>query len=303
MFITTKAVFSLETGALISRIGHEYNGPIALCKGDSTAKAAEQQQLQFDSQLMAIFQQQFGKQSQVFDYLKSKMQPMIEKPTGLSAEGLAAARTSATDQLSQEYQNAQRALNAKMASSGESTLPSGVGAQLNEVLLNAEAADKATAQNQITMQNEQLKQNNYWNAVNALNGVGAQFNPLGYANSATSGSGAVAGLSNAVTAANGPGIGQILGGAVGGVVSAAGTAGGFGKLFGCWIASRVFNGSLDPRTLLVRSYIHGEFAKSWYGNIISKLYMRYGLWVSEQSILVQLLKPAFYLALENARTI
>jgi len=278
----------------------DYDGPVALCKGDNTAKAAEQQQLAFNTQLMSVFQQQFGKQSAVFDYLKSKMQPMIDNPTGLSAEGLAAARTSNTDQLSSAYQNAQRALNAKMSASGESTLPSGVGAQLNEALLNAEAADKATGQNQITMQNEQLKQQNYWNAVNALNGVAAQENPLGYANSATAGSGAVANLSQAVTAANGPGWGQILGGAVGGVVGAAGSAGGFGKLFGCWLAAAIW-GSLDPRTLKVREYIHGKFAETWYGSAISRLYMKHGLWASQQPVLVKIFTPAFKLALRSAQ--
>jgi hypothetical protein len=232
---------------------------------------------------------------------------MIDNPTGLSAEGLAAARTSSDDQFSQGYQNAQRALNAKMATSGESTLPSGVGAQLNSALLNAEAADKATGQNQITMQNEQLKQNNYWNAVNALNGVATQENPIGYANSATSGSGAVANLSQAVTAANGPGFGSILGGVVGGLgsatIGAAGKAGGFSSLFGCWIASKIWNGSLDPRTLAVREYIHVRKADTWYGSIISRVYLRYGLWASEQPFLVTLLKPLFHLALSNARTV
>jgi hypothetical protein len=301
MFIATKVVLDMETGRVLSRDGYEYAGPVALAKGDQTAKNAEAQQASFNATLMSTFQQQFATQKNTLDYLKSKLQPGIDNPTGLSDAGLAAARTSSDDQFSAAYQNAQRALNAKMATSGESTLPSGVGAQLNSALLNAEAADKATGQNQITMQNEQLKQTNYWNSINALNGVAAQNNPLGYANSATSGSGAVAGLSQAVTASSGPTFGSILGGVVGGGLSAAGNAGGFGKLFGCWIASKIFNGSLDPRTLACREYIHGRFAESWYGSIISRLYMRYGLWASEQPILVQLLKPAFNMALQASR--
>jgi hypothetical protein len=301
MYISTRIVFDMETGALISRDGFEYVGAVELCKGDSTAKAAEQQQASFDSQLMAAFQQQFGKQSAVTSYLTSKLQPMIDNPTGVSAADLAAARTSSDDQFSSAYQNAQKALNAKMATSGDSQLPSGVGAQLNSALLQAEAADKATGQNTITMQNEQLKQQNYWNAVNGLNGVATTENPLGYANSATSGSGAVANLSQAVTASSGPTFGSIIGGLAGGALSAAGNAGGFSSLFGCWIASRVFNGSLDPRTLEVRKFIHGKFARKWYGAIISRLYMRHGLWASKQPILVQLLKPAFYMALQASR--
>jgi hypothetical protein len=286
----------------VSEVSFDYEGPLDLQKGDSTAHDAEVQQMQFDKQLMTVFQQQFATQSNTLSYLKSKLQPQIDNPTGLSDAGLAAARTSSDDQLSQGYQNAQQALNAKMATSGESQLPSGVGAQLNSALLNAEAADKATSQNQITMQNEQLKQQNYWNAVNGLNGVAAQNNPLGYANSATAGSGAVANLSQAVTASSGPTFGSILGGIAGGAASGA-SAAGFGKLFGCWVASRIFNGSLDPRTLAVREYIHVRKTDTWYGAIISRLYMKHGLWTSEQPFLVALLKPLFHLALSNARTV
>lgn len=220
----------------VSEVSYDYDAPVELCKGDPTAKAAEQQQQQFDAQLMSIFTQQYGMQSQVFNFLKSKLQPMIDNPTGMSDANLAATRTSVTDADTQASQNAQRALNAKMASSGESTLPSGVGAQLNEALLNQEAAQKSADQNTVTMQNENMKQQNYWSSINALNGVGAEYNPNAYATNATAGTNAVSNASQAVTAANGPGLGQILGGVVGGVgsslIPAAGAAGGFGKLFG-----------------------------------------------------------------------
>jgi hypothetical protein len=290
----------------VSETSFNYEGTVGLCKGDNTAKKAEQQQQEFDAKLMDIFQAQYGKQSQVFDFLKSKMSPMIDNPTGMSPDALAATRTSVTDADSVAFQNAQRALNAKMAASGESTLPSGVGAQLNEALLNQEAAQKSADQNTVTMQNEQLKQSNYWNAVNALNGVGAEYNPNAYASNATAGTSAVANASQAVTAAAGPGWGQILGGVAGGVLGAAGKAasggatGGLSAIFGCWIAAAIW-GVLDPRTWLVRSYIHGKFAESWYGAIISKTYMKHGDWVSQQPILVKMLTPFFYLALNSAR--
>jgi hypothetical protein len=192
-----------------------------------------------------------------------------------------------------------------MSANGESQLPSGVGAQLNEALLNAEAADKATGQNQITMQNEQLKQQNYWNAVNALNGVATQENPLGYANSATAGSGAVSSLSQAVTASSGPTLGSIIGGVAGGALQGAGQAGGFGKLFGCFIVAKTFGGDfyswLDPRTLITRKYLLTDFGHRWYGRGIVKLYIQYGEWISRQRILIRFFKPLVYLALNRAR--
>lgn len=211
----------------------EYTGEFALLKGDSTAKAAEQQQAAFNSQLMSIFQQQFNKQSAVLDFLKGKLQPLIENPTGYSPEALAAMRTQADDTLSNEYQHAQQALQNKEFTQGGRDLPSGVNDQIDAALLTAEAKDRANAQNTITLNDENLKQSNYWNALNVLSGnVASQFNPLGYAGAATSGSNSVANLSQAVTASQGPGFGSILGGLAGGIFGAAGSAGGFGKLFG-----------------------------------------------------------------------
>src|SRR5438105_998688 len=84
---------------------------------------------------------------------------------------------------------------------------------------------QAAAQLGITQQNEALKQANYWNSINVLSGQAATANPLGYANSATSGSGAVADLSKAVTAANGPTLGAVLGGVAGGALQGWGANG------------------------------------------------------------------------------
>jgi hypothetical protein len=222
----------------VSEVSFEYAGPIAEAKGDSTAKAQEQanlaatqSQADFTKELMGTFQTQFGKQSNIYQFLQSKMQPMIDNPTGMSADALTAARTSATDADSVAYQNAQKTLNANMASRGEAGVPSGVNDQLNEALLNQEAAQKSSDQNNITLQNEQLKQQNMWNAVNTLSGVGAGYNPLGFSSSATQGSSAIAGLGNsgadlskAVTAANGPTAGQIIGSVAGAALGAAGSA-------------------------------------------------------------------------------
>ena len=223
-----------------------YDGPVALAKGDSTAKASEalslqnqQQQMDFNKSLLDIFQQQFGQQTDVLNYLKGKMQPMIDNPTGYSTDALTSMRTSATDQISNQYESAKQALQRTQFANGSRDLPSGVNDQLNAALLQSEASDKANAQNGITVQDENLKQANYWNAVNSLSGTAAMFNPQSYAgaatnaaNSATSAGDSVANLSQAVTASNGPTVGAILGGLAGGAISAAGSSGGFKNLFG-----------------------------------------------------------------------
>jgi hypothetical protein len=277
------------------------NEPGLSCKGDDTAKKAEAQQAAFNQQLMGIFTQQYAKQSAVLDYLKNKLQPMIDKPTGYSDEALTAMRTSATDTISQAYQNAQKALQNKEFQQGGRELPSGVNAQLDEALMQAQATDKAGAQNTITANNENLKQSNLWNAMNVLSGnVASQFNPLGYANSATSGSNAVANLSQAVTASSQSGLMSTLGGIAGAGLGAAGQAGGFGKLF-CWVATKAFNTAwCDPRVQAVRNYLQKDFGQTFYGRPLVTLYAKYGRWIAEQPLLVAALRPAFYMALERA---
>lgn len=220
MRIAINPVLDMETLRIVRHDGsYEYAGPIWRCKGDPTAKAAEQQQMQFDSQLMNIFQAQYGKQSAITEYLTKQMQPQIDKGgQGMSPQALAAARTSATDTLSNQFAGAQRAVNA----TEQRGLPSGVNAQISGSMMAQEAEQQAAAQNQITSQNEQLKQQNYWNSINVLNGQAAVENPLGYAGSATSGGNTVAGLSQANTAASGPTFGAIIGSIAGGAGTALG---------------------------------------------------------------------------------
>jgi hypothetical protein len=58
-------------------------------------------------------------------------------------------------------------------------------------------------------------------------------------------------------------------------------AAGYGKSV-CWIAARVFGGWDDYRTQLVRLWLHEEFGKSWYGELLVRLYIAHGEWIAEQ---------------------
>lgn len=205
--------------------GFDHDGEVTLCKGDSLAKQQESQQIAFNAQLMDIFNKQFASQQEMLTYLKGKLQPMVDNPTGYSDEALTAMRTSATDTLSQNYENAKQALGNRAVQLNQgSDLPSGTQEQLNAALLQSEATDKSNAQNTLTLNNENLKQSNYWNALNILNGQSAnQYNPLGYATAYNQGSDATANLSQAVTASQQSGFLGALGGIVGGGLSAAGS--------------------------------------------------------------------------------
>lgn len=259
MKVITKAVLDMETLRWEYVEAHDEDCRPALCKGDDTAKAAEKQQMQFNQQLMGIFSKQFERQMEIFNFLKGKLEPMIDHPTGFGEDALAAMRTSATENITAQSDNAQRALQNQQFALGGRDLPSGVNEMQFGALKAMEAGKIADSQNQITLANEQLKQQNYWNAMNALNGQEAMLNPLGYANAATQGSNAVANLSQAVTASQQSGLMGMLGGAVGGIFSGAGSAGGFGKLF-CWVAEALYG---EAGALMVRRYLIDRALTEW----------------------------------------
>lgn len=271
MFVTTKIVWD-ACWNVVQREGYEYRGNVALLKGDKTASAAEVSQASFDQSLQAIFQSQYATQKSQLDYLTSKLKPMVENPTGYSAQDLAAMRTGATDTNSEQYKNAQAALNNEISqASGGSKLVGVAGAnvQADAALAAAAANQEATSQENITGQNEALKNSNYWNAINALNGTAAEQNPLGYANSATSGSNAVSNLGQTVNAANQS---QLLG-ALGGIAGGVGTA--IAGHHGCWIFASFF-GWNDIRTWVMRRWLHTQ-APSWF----RRFYLAYGAWIAK----------------------
>ena len=219
MIITTRITWSW-TGELLEHQWFEYSGTVDLCKGDNTAKQAEQQQMAFQQQLMQVFSAQYGKQSAQLDYLNSILKPIAENPRGYDPATLTAMRTSASDTIAQNTAQAKQAIQADMAARGGGTgLPSGVDAQISAQLANSSAAQQAAAQRDITVQDANLKQVNFWNAIQGLSGNTGMLNPIGYAGSANQAGGTVANLSQAVTASQQSGW---LNAALGGLGGAAG---------------------------------------------------------------------------------
>jgi hypothetical protein len=223
MRVITRAILDIESLQWLETDSQEYEGAVAFCKGDKIAKKAEQQQLDFQTQLSKIFTQQYGDQKAQLDYLNGQLKPLVENPTGFTPAQLAAQRTSASDTDTATFQQAQDALNNQTSqASGGSKLVGVAGAnvQAKAELLNAAAQKSASDQNAITTQDALLAQQNKWNAVNVLSGNAAQMNPLGYASATTGAGSSVAGLSQAYTQSNQS---QILG-ALGGIAGGGGTA-------------------------------------------------------------------------------
>lgn len=171
-----------------------------------------QQTMAFDQQLMQLFQKQYATQQTQLNFLNSILKPVAsnaEAGNGFTKPELAAMRTSATDQLTTQEQNAQKALNQTLKTSGDANIPSGVTVGANEALQNSEFQANANTQNQITVANAQQANSNLFNAVNALNGVAAQESPNALQSGALEGGSTVASLGgaqgslqNAITNAN-----------------------------------------------------------------------------------------------------
>jgi hypothetical protein len=91
----------------------------------------------------------------------------------------------------------------------------------------------------------------------------------------------------------------------------AGLAGGAGSILTgingkpCWIAAELYGGWFEPRTVLIREWLCLEFAKSWIGDKILKLYVKYGERIAARikvsPALRSIFTPIFNLALKHAR--
>lgn len=86
-----------------------------------------------------------------------------------------------------------------------------------------------------------------------------------------------------------------------------GFASGFGGGMGrghCWIAAKLFGGWDDPRTKLLRRWIFGPYAETWYGMIPAALYARYGERIAKlmprHRLLTRLLRKIFEAWLRRA---
>ena len=194
-------------------------------KGDSTAESTEKSQGAFTNTLQNAFASNNQNQQQQLNFLNQQLQSGITNPQGYSPETLAAMRTQATEQAAQSNKNVMQAVNEKYATQGGASataLPDGVQEQIAAGVGSTIANNEANAQLGITEQNGQLQNQNYWKAVQGDETVAQMENPEGFAGATNSAAGTVSNLSDAVTRANGPGVGSILGSVIGAGIGLAG---------------------------------------------------------------------------------
>jgi hypothetical protein len=108
---------------------------------------------------------------------------------------------------------------------------------------------------------------------------------------------------NAAFGALGSVAGAAAGGYFGGLGSVASGVG--GKLPPvCWIAAELYGGWYEPRTVLVREWLHTDFSKLWVGRKLLNLYRKYGertaAAIRRYPVLRTFFRPLFDLALRQA---
>lgn len=213
---------------LMAEEGFDYcpeNG-LALCKG-----ATQQQndlatsQSDFYKTLSADYGTQFAQQGAILSSLNTALAPTVAAGAsqfGYNPAEVNSLNSTAIQGTAQNYQNAQKSLQNAQAQQGggNAFLPSGVAAQ-NAATLAASGANQ-TSSELLGIQNAGYQQGNqnYNNAVNALGGVASQYNPTGYASSATNAGNSAGNTLNTIQQENAAAspwgaIGGILGGAAG----------------------------------------------------------------------------------------
>lgn len=208
MRITTKAVFDIESMALVDWEGFEYEGPLDLAGGGPSdeQKQAAASQTALNTELGGAFKSNEAfkekQQAAVNPFYQSRMQgglPYFSNLTDSAAGTTAAAFAPARAGLEQQLGQNPNSLPSGFAMGARSDLAANQARSFDQQLTGAMGA------------NEQAKQA----GASGLLGQAQIANPLGYGSAATSGNQAIMQAPLAT-----PGLGGLLGGLAGGLASA-----------------------------------------------------------------------------------
>ena len=211
----------------------DYNGPVALCCGATTAQGdALATQTSITNQVMQQGQQVFGDASSVYKDLVSSLSPTVAagpNQHGFSQAELANLNSQAITQNGIAYKNAKAATGNAMSSvgGGNTSMPSGTTEGIDENLASSAASNTANELGQITQADYTQGNTNYNNAVNAIGRSTESFNPsTNLDNAASSAAAGQASTANQIATQNQSWMGAVSGvlGSVAGAAAGAGIA-------------------------------------------------------------------------------
>lgn len=233
MKVWTKVVYQWdgERYVEVGAEGYDYDGPVALCKGDKVANQQRQEELNMQKAAIA-------RQNAQQDYVKDLTTPYTTgSGVGYDPALFSAAVTNFLSQNTMAYGGAGNAIKNALLARGGGGGNAPIGGDYIRGIMGLESA-KANSQaqglNNLNLQNLQTALNNRWNAMSILNGQPAQLDTQigSTANAASSA------LNSYVTAANSGFLSNLtsaFGGALGkglGAITTGGISGGLNKVSG-----------------------------------------------------------------------
>lgn len=164
-----------------------------MCGASGAQKSLASGQANFFNTLKSSYAQNFGAQSAILGNLNAALEPIISggpNQSGFSAEQKAAMTSSAINNAATANRNAQVIAGSNIG--GNTGVTTGGQKQLQASIATGVGNNLSSNLNNINLQDAELGRQNFFGAESALAGVGAQYNPTGFAGATTSAGGAAA---------------------------------------------------------------------------------------------------------------
>jgi hypothetical protein len=155
----------------LATLKYQYEGPVFTNKVSDEQKASARAMEAFTNELRGMFRQQFGRFTGILNYLEGQLKPVMQE--GFFEGEETALRTSATENITDEYTKAMQAFQSRAFVLGGRELPSGTLLQTQQQLEQARAGQEAGAQREIT----QFGANRRLQAAQMLAGIANMQNP------------------------------------------------------------------------------------------------------------------------------
>ena len=234
MRVTTKAIFDIESGAVLAWEGFDYCGPVEECKGARKSKKLAEKQLALQNRLT---QQQLALQQRFASPLIAATAPFLEDGgQGFTPEEFAALQGQAIEGTSRRFEDIERRLKVGLTRRGAAGGLVPISGDFTRSIAGfnfARESQRAAGLRELNISNAMLRRSNFFNAANIRLGGAATFSPAPFV------SGAASALSNRTRLAFKPSLGATLGGAAigaaaglftGGLAGGGGGGGGFAPI-------------------------------------------------------------------------
>ncbi len=219
MRVTTKITWDFE-GNVLERESFEYTGPVECCKGQGTADAQRQTELQMQ-------QQAFNTQQAQLAMLNKAFSGYLNGQTGFSPQLMSSMTSQFLNNNNSAFNQAGQQVRAALGARGSGTGQLPVGGDYTRGiagLMGAKAGSQAQGVLGLNVQNAQQALANQFNAGSLLSGNAATLTGT----QGVAGSGASSALNSFIQGSNAPGFGTAFAGALGSGL-AAGATGGLGR--------------------------------------------------------------------------